>query len=355
MEPVTHILTGACLGRCGFNRKTAYATLAMTLAAEAPDLDMFWGLRGNLAQFEHHRGITHTLIGAPFMALLTTGVVWLIHRARRKPQALPCRWGLIWLFALVADLSHILLDFTNSYGVRPFFPFSPHWYAWSIEFLFDPVLFAALLSAILLPWIFGLADREIGVRRTPFRGQSFATAALVFMGLLWGVRNAEHVHAIGLARSGNLTQDPLIRTAAEPYPVNPFHWRAILETKDYYQTADIQTWGDRVQGDPEANRHYKAPVTPAVMAAKQSLLGRVYLDWSSFPLVTDRGSATAAGPGLPAPLAGWHAVEFRDLRFDEHMFGSTAIDSSDPPLSGWVYVNPAGQIEDTFFDGQEQP
>ena len=49
MEPVTHFLTGACLARSGFNRRTAYATLAMTLAAEAPDMDVFWGLRGPVA------------------------------------------------------------------------------------------------------------------------------------------------------------------------------------------------------------------------------------------------------------------------------------------------------------------
>ena len=33
MEPITHFMTGACLARAGFNRKAAYATLAMTLAA----------------------------------------------------------------------------------------------------------------------------------------------------------------------------------------------------------------------------------------------------------------------------------------------------------------------------------
>ena len=38
MEPITHFLTGACLGRAGLNRKTALATAATTLAAEAPDL-----------------------------------------------------------------------------------------------------------------------------------------------------------------------------------------------------------------------------------------------------------------------------------------------------------------------------
>jgi inner membrane protein len=34
MEPVNHFLTGAVLARTGFNRRTAYATLAMTFAVE---------------------------------------------------------------------------------------------------------------------------------------------------------------------------------------------------------------------------------------------------------------------------------------------------------------------------------
>src|SRR5271168_1772609 len=131
MEPVTHFLTGACLGRAGFNRRTAYATLAMTLAAEAPDLDVFLGLRGPVALLEHHRGITHTFLGAPFIALAVTGVVYLWHRIRQRPRverrerngAPPPRWLLIWLFSLIAALSHLLLDYTNDYGLRPFFPF----------------------------------------------------------------------------------------------------------------------------------------------------------------------------------------------------------------------------------------
>src|SRR5579872_1573106 len=120
MEPVTHFLTGACLGRSGFNRKTAYATLAMTLAAEAPDIDMLWIFRGPVAELQHHRGITHSLVGAPFMALLVTAFVWLVWRFRRKDPILKPRWFLIWLFALLADFSHLLLDFTNNYGIRPF-------------------------------------------------------------------------------------------------------------------------------------------------------------------------------------------------------------------------------------------
>ena len=39
MEPVTHLLTGACISRAGLNRTTGLATLTLVLAAEAPDLD----------------------------------------------------------------------------------------------------------------------------------------------------------------------------------------------------------------------------------------------------------------------------------------------------------------------------
>src|SRR5580692_8926846 len=87
MEPITHFLTGACLARAGFNRKAAYATLAMTLAAEAPDLDTLWAAGGPVAAFQHHRGITHTFLGLPFEGLIVVGAVWLIHRWRVRRAA----------------------------------------------------------------------------------------------------------------------------------------------------------------------------------------------------------------------------------------------------------------------------
>src|ERR1700753_3950760 len=89
MAPVPHSLTGAVLSRAGFTRRTAYATLAMTLAAEAPDLDVLWAFRGPVASLEHHRGITHTFLGAPFVALAVTGTVYLWHRFRNRKKFAP--------------------------------------------------------------------------------------------------------------------------------------------------------------------------------------------------------------------------------------------------------------------------
>ena len=197
MEPVTHFLTGACLGRTGFNRRTAYATLAMTLAAEAPDIDVLWSFRGPVANFQHHRGFTHTLLGVPLVALAVTAIVWLWHRSRKQQPTIPPRWALLWLLSLLASLSHIFLDWTNNYGVRPFAPFNPRWYALDIAFILEPVVFAALLLGLLLPAIFGLADREIGARKPLFRGRGWAIAAMFLVGIDLGVRAVEHHRQAG--------------------------------------------------------------------------------------------------------------------------------------------------------------
>ena len=357
MDPLTHFLTGANLGRSGFNRKTAYATLAMTLAAEAPDLDVVWGFKGPLAGFEHHRGITHTFIAAPVIALVTMGVIWLIHRARRKPLKAglpPPRWGLIFLFALIADLSHLLLDYTNNYGLRPFFPFNPHWYARSIVFIVDPLLMLALVGALVLPWIFGLTDREIGAKRQLFRGRGWSIAALVFMVLYWSLRNAEKGHAIELVRNSGVVADAITKIDAEPYPFNPFAWHVVAETRDYYQTAEVQTLHDDVQSDRGSNITYKPAVTPTVAAAKQSWLGRVYLDWSMFPLVTDLGADAPIAYG-PDPQTDWHTVDFDDMRFGySPLHDGTSHNPGRNPLGGSAYIAPGGKVEGIFMGGKEQ-
>lgn len=351
MDPVTHFLTGACLARSGFNRKAAYATLAMTLAAEAPDLDIVWGFRGPLAGFEHHRGITHTFIAAPFIALVTVAVVWLIHKIRKKPTQAPIHWGLLWCFALIADLSHLLLDFTNNYGLRPFFPFNPRWYSWDIVFIIEPLMLIALVLALVLPSLFGLADREIGAKRVKFRGRGWAIAALVFIALLYVVRNAEHAHAIELVRNSSLINAPILRVSAEPEPINPFLWHAIVETPDFYQDGTVHTRTDQVDTEAAEDVFYKPPVTMATLAAKRSWLGRVYLDWAKWPVVEDKGAMPAPGNNIDPPDRNWHTVQFRDLRFDYPILSQKPNDSI---LSGWVYVGPQQEIEGMFMSGKEQ-
>ncbi len=356
MEPVTHFLTGACLGRSGFNRKTAYATLAMTLAAEAPDMDVVFGLGGPVTGFCRHRGITHTFLGAPFMALAVTGVVWgiaaILRRLGRRPPEQPVRWPVLWLLCLLADLSHLLLDYTNNYGLRPLFPFNPHWFSWSIVFIFDPVLFAVLLLGLGMPAVLGLVDSELRRRpRGELRGRGWAIAALVAVGLLYSLRNAEHLHAIHLVeQAGSSTREPLLRVAAEPMMADPFTWHALAETRVDYQSATVHTLGDSVEpGESLA----KPPVTFAVTAARQTYLGRVYGDWSSWPVIEDLGASPVPGDASPLP-PGAHSVIFRDLRFSRTALGPLAGDDASPVLAGYVVIGSHGEIFSQWMNERQQ-
>jgi len=199
LEPITHFLTGACLGRAGLNRKTALATATVTLAAEAPDLDVLGEFKSPVFGFAHHRGFTHSFLGIALVSGVVVGFMYLLWRLggrKIKDPNLPPRWGLLFGFAYLAGLSHILLDFTNNYGVRPFWPFSERWYSWDIVFIAEPVMWILLAGGLVVPAFFHLVNQDIGARRRAPYGRVGATLALLGVVALWGVRDFEHRRAV---------------------------------------------------------------------------------------------------------------------------------------------------------------
>jgi inner membrane protein len=365
MEPITHLLTGACIGRAGLNRKTAYATFVAVLAAEAADADVFWGLAGPVEELKHHRGITHTFLAAPVLAAAAVGAVWLLERGMRawrvrraSGQSVkarqPVRWGWLYGTALIAALSHLLLDWTNNYGLRPFYPFNPRWYAGSLVFIAEPVLWALLLLAMVMPWLFGLIGGEIGAKKQKFRGRGWAIFALVGMILLWGARWAEQGRARTLVENTQIAAAPVKRVELEPYPVDPFRWHAILETDAFYQTAEVNTRTGEITSDALQNVIYKPPVTAAVEVAKRTPLGQVYLDWGAWAVVRDVGQEPIQGLAPPQLASGrtWTTVEFTDLRFDYFQRGANHAGRS--PLAGWVYIVDGRDDAGEAMNGREQ-
>jgi inner membrane protein len=297
------------MGRAGLNRKTALATLTLTLAAEAPDLDVLGRFRGAAFGFAHHRGFTHSFVGVPLDALAVVGFVYLVWRWRgRKTNDpnLPVRWGLLFLYACMAGLSHILLDFTNNYGVRPFWPFSGKWYSWDIVFILEPVLWVFLILGLVVPSLFGLVDKEIGARQRGPRGRLAAILALLGVVLTWGVRDYEHRRAIQALEARTYEGVDPLRVSAYPTLIDPFHWYGVVETPAFFALAGVNSLEPEVDPEGRLKIRYKPEETPVTLAAKQSYLGRVYLDWAQYPI-------TETEP-LPGPRDGY-IVRFVDLRY----------------------------------------
>ena len=393
MEPVTHILTGACLARTGLNRRAAYATLAMAVAAEFPDIDTLWSLRGAVAGFQHHRGITHTFLGIPMEAALIVGGVYLLHRWRtsratkqplqlapgqtalfRPLTAAPVRWALLYVFTLLALLSHLWLDFTNNYGIRPFFPFNPRWYAASITFIFDPAIFLLLLAALILPPLFRLIGSEVGSRRQPFAPRGWAVAALLGVCGLWGWRFVEHGRAeqLALAQTYSLSGSTLSapadsgkplpnipltilrpqRTSISPDPISPFRWYSATDFGPLYQlgTVDLRA-GTFV---PQQAAEIKPPPSLALFAAERSTLGRAYLDWSPMPLigVIAKSPASQDQGNLEDDPEVATVVTFRDPRFMGDM--PWLRSSGQPPLTGVVELTAQRRVFREVMNGKAQ-
>lgn len=169
MDNVTHALAGMLMAdattslvaaRSGTTVPDRFRRAAVVVgiaAAELPDLDVFYAgsiLRmGPLGYLLHHRGHTHTIVWAVIGALLLwAGGRWWFTRGAIDSER---RWftahgsrALLGL-ALVGALSHLALDFTNSYGVHPFWPFDDRWYYGDAVFIVEPWLWVVAIPALL--------------------------------------------------------------------------------------------------------------------------------------------------------------------------------------------------------------
>jgi inner membrane protein len=398
MEPVTHMLTGACLARAGLNRRAAYATLTMVVAAEFPDIDMLWSLRGPVDSFQRHRGITHTFLGLPFEAVLVVGAVYGWHRwkvaraakaaAARPPDpsrqakpltAAPVRWGVLYGLALLALLSHLLLDYTNNYGLRPFFPFDRHWYAASIVFIFDPAIFGLLLVGLVAPALFGLVGSEVGAKRPAFRGRGWAIVALAGVLCLWALRAVEHGKAVDVAMAqsikapvaaspGELETLPdadaapasepapvylgAQRALATPDPLSPFRWSTVTDFGPLYQLAEVDTRNGALTAGETT---YPKPGRDAdVLLAERSPLGKAFIDWSPMPIVDvfkpdSEGEGQADGD--PEAAHRRTVVTFRDPRF----MGGWMAANGRSALEGAVTLDAAGHVVRETMGGRAEP
>jgi inner membrane protein len=300
MDPLTHTATGLFLGRIGLKRWTPLATPILLLAANAPDIDIVTAAGGPLSYLHYHRHLTHSLLAMPLMALLSVVFVRLVARK-------PIRWiGAFWA-ALIAVASHLLLDLTNTYGIRLFLPFSARWLRLDLTNVFDLWIWGVFLLCIVGPFLGRLVGSEIASRSgsaAPLHGRGFAWLALGFLLLYTCGRSVLHARAITELESRIYEDSAPLRTLAVPGPANPWRWRGVVETGDFYAVGDVDLLGNF---DPAHDTVFHKPAAdPAIDAAAGTPAFQEFLQFSQFPLW--RVS--------PAPqLENGKVVEVFDLRF----------------------------------------
>lgn len=242
MENLTHTLTGLMIAHAGFRSRVPRAALVCILAANAPDLDVVTAFAGSHVYLDHHRGCTHGLLAAPVLALLCAAVGRLFARTSYS-------WPLALCAALAAGLSHLLLDWTNIYGIRLLAPFSSHWFRADIASVFDPFLTLLLAAFALWPLLGRLVSQEIGARMQ--YGTGGARTALILAALYLSARGMLHERALASMNARLYDGQEATRTAAFPHLANPFQWTGLVDLPKSYRIVPVSLLAEF---DPDAGK-----------------------------------------------------------------------------------------------------
>ena len=268
MDNITHTLIGVMVGDAagrsvpatgqGLSAPTrrSLGIGLMMVGSNLPDADFIYSaLTGSkLDYLLQHRGHTHTVLGAFVLALLMLGALFLWLRYRRIPSS-PADVRYLLAIALLAPLLHLCLDFSNSYGVHPFWPVHNDWFYGDAVFIVEPLFWAtatpllftlrtilakslvaiAIFAGVALSFLTGLVPPSLAVALTLLVGalalisrRSAATTALASGIVAWlGITAMFFITgAVAEARMERLlvSEFPTARTldiVLTPMPVNP--------------------------------------------------------------------------------------------------------------------------------------
>jgi inner membrane protein len=224
VDTLTHALSGALLGRATAPARPGPADLSNSarvvagfLAGAFPDTDVVLSLVSPVAYLTLHRGPTHSLLLAPFWALLLAWMFSLFSRAQG--------WRAFYGVALGALLIHIAGDWITSFGTLMLWPLSDHRFALSTTFIID-LWFTGILVA-------GLAASALWRQsRAP------AVAGLAVLAGYVALQGYAHHQALEIGRAQG---GPNAVVTALPRPASPFNWMVIVAEDDRYRYASVRT------------------------------------------------------------------------------------------------------------------
>jgi inner membrane protein len=280
MDNVTHTLIGALLGETiarttqrdprglpgEVRRNLLVATAA--IGSNLPDVDLLYSFIGGKVNYLlQHRGHSHTIFGALLLAAVAFAIArWRLARRGLSPSPHDVRW-LGGVFA-ITPLLHIGMDFTNNYGVHPFWPLSNRWFYGDAVFIAEPLLWAAcaplaltfrtllarlIVAAVLaigigLAWFSGLVPLLPAVtliivivamlllawRATAPRALTAGVALWLAVTAVFAVSSQVAARRIDAIAATLFPGEGLVDHVLTPMPANPLCWEIMLvQTRDH--------------------------------------------------------------------------------------------------------------------------
>jgi inner membrane protein len=324
LDNLTHTAVGLFLSRAGLKKFTPLATPILLIAANVPEIDVVTAAGGALNYLHFHRHITHSIVAMPVMALLPVAIVRLVARK-------PVRWLGALAAAFVGVASHLLLDWTNVYGIRLLLPFSTRWLRLDLTHVFDLWIWAVILLSIAGPFLARLVGSEITSAggKPAHHGRGFAWFALLFILLYNCGRSVLHARAVATLESRIYQGASPAHVIAVPDPASPWRWQGIVETDDFFAVQQLDL---NDEFDPARSTIFHKPeADPAIDVVRREETFVKFLEFSQLPL-------WRVSPA-PEPENA-KIVEAIDMRFGT---------PSEPGFMAGALVNSRLQVLDTYF------
>jgi inner membrane protein len=273
---------------------------------------IFFGDRWDLLQ--HHRGITHSLVGTVFLALLLPLIFHGIDRlwARLRHQSPQTNFRGLLIASLIVGATHPLLDWTNNYGIRFLLPWNPRWFYGDLVFIVDPFLWLVMIAGLLVIWRVS-AERKSRI--------AFASFAIVVA--YWAALGLAHARAVthGSEEAQQIVasnRETIGRLAAMPTLANPLHWDCVFETDKATYRFRVALNGATPDGRIVRYEKPSGPLAAAMQEVSGQKPARVFLGFARFPV------ARLADPSCATQTL----LQLADLRYTEpgNSRGSFAVD-----------------------------
>jgi inner membrane protein len=279
VENLCHTLVGAALGEAGLKRRTPLGMATLLVGANLPDVDAYtYAFSDGPTALAFRRGWTHGILAMAVLPVVLAGAMTAFDRTvrrRRRRERPPARFGALFLLAFLSVLSHPMLDFLNTYGVRFLYPFSKRWFYGDALFIVDPWVWIALALGI------GFSIARTRARRPhaerPARASLAAVGAYVAAMLLSSFAGRAFVeraaHDSGLAPA---------RVLVSPGPLDPFRRLVVVEVPGGYRFGTLHVLY-RPNVSFSTAFAAKNEKDPAAVAASRTPEGKKFLTWARFP------------------------------------------------------------------------
>lgn len=271
MDNICHTLVGAALAEGGLKRKTALGSATLMIAANFPDLDVIAVPLGHSLGFR--RGLTHGVPALVVLPVVLTLIMLGWHRWRGRGEA-PKPAALLALSA-IGVLTHPVLDWMNTYGMRWLMPLDPTWWYGDTLFIVDPWIWGALMLGI---WLSRRRERNHARSATGPARLALASVSvyIVVMGLLSIVTRDGARHAL---QALGVTPDTIM---VDPVFANPVRRGVTYLWQGSYRLATYRLLPRHELSDP----WFEIPLNAshhAVAAANRTPAAREYHSWARLP------------------------------------------------------------------------